>query len=46
MERILSKKGLMELCGEERETTEDWKRNIGSRMIEKSNHSKYITEGD
>ena len=44
MERRLSKKDLMKLYGVDRITIEDWRRNRGLKMIEVSNHSKYITE--
>ena len=46
MERRLSKKDLMELCGVDRVTIEDWRRNRGLKMIEVSTHSKYISEKD
>ena len=46
MERRLSKQDLMEIYGVDRVTIEDWRRNRGLKMIEVSNHSKYITEKD
>ena len=36
----------MELYGVDRVTIEDWWGNRGLKMIEVSNHSKYITEKD